>query len=88
MPRMRHPNLPDDQTIVAQDSQVQHYQRSGWEVVPDDPPADGASPAEQGDPPPTTEKITNAEAPAAAGASALPGTDKSPRGQRASKGDA
>ncbi len=81
---MRHPQLPDDQTIVAQDPQVPHYQRSGWEVVDDDPPAGDAPPTEQGDPPPTTEKTTP-EAPAAAGASALPGTDKAPRGQRASK---
>ncbi|GAB1823579.1 hypothetical protein [Herbidospora sp. RD11066] len=86
MPLMRHPQLPDDQTIDAQGPQVPHYQRSGWEVVDDDSPDGGAPPTEQGDPPPTTEKNPS-EALAAAGASALPGTDKPPRGQRGSKGE-
>lgn len=78
MVRMRHPKLPAEQVIEAQESQVGPYQHSGWVVVEDGPPADEAPPDGQGDPPPsTTEKSTT---------SSLPGTDK-PRGQRASKGD-
>jgi hypothetical protein len=67
VPLMRHPTLPADQIIEAQDIQVHHYQASGWEVIPDDdPPGDGPpeSPAE------SPEETT--EAPADAGASALP----------------
>lgn len=98
MPRMRHPKLPDDQIIDAQESQVMQYQRSGWVVIEDEVPevirqlaAAGLTPeaviaAVAADPPPPTTEQTATEAPADAGASSLPGTDK-PRGQRASKGD-
>lgn len=68
---MRHPKLPEDQLIKAMPQQVQAYQRSGWEVIPDPEP----------DPPTTASE--DDEAPATAGASALP--DQSPRRRRAPK---
>lgn len=72
MVRMRHPRLPADQVISALPSQVQAYQRSGWEVIEDEPPTEEAPPDPGGDSPPKTADQTN-EAPATAGASALPG---------------
>jgi hypothetical protein len=72
MPIMRHPGLPDDQTIDAQDVQVHHYQASGWQIVPD-----------EGDPPVEAPAQTS-EAPADAGASDLQAEDSgSPRRRRA-----
>jgi hypothetical protein len=75
---MRHPKLPEDQVIKAMPQQVQAYQHSGWEVIPDPP----EGPPADSDSPPTTAS-EDEEAPASAGASALP--DQSPRRRRAPK---
>lgn len=80
MVRMRHPKLPETQTIDVMEQQVPAFQRSGWDVIPD-PPEE--PPGEQDSPP--DNPTTSDEAPADAGASALPDTGKPPSGRRTPK---
>ncbi|MEU8279564.1 hypothetical protein ACFYOK_29390 [Microbispora bryophytorum] len=86
MVRMRHPALPKDQVVEALPSQVQPYQRSGWEVIEDEPPTEEAPPEPGGDSPPKTADQTS-EAPATAGASALSGQPQRRARTTTAKGD-
>lgn len=78
---MSHPRIDDGKRkIEVSRSALRHYQRAGWAET--DPP-----------PPPTPRRQARGkqaeqttEAPATAGASALPET-KSPRARRATRGD-
>ena len=98
---MTHPSLPGRVVPMPAQSVGQH-QLSGWVLVDEPDPqsrvarilVDGGVPPEDAEriaaaalppDPPKTEEPT--EAPATAGASALPDTEKSPRARRAPKGD-
>lgn len=39
---MRHPNLPETQTITVPEEVVPGHETAGWEVVPVDGPLDSA----------------------------------------------
>lgn len=43
MPIMRHPNLPEDQTIDVPDDSVPGHEVAGWVVVDDEPTEDEAA---------------------------------------------
>jgi hypothetical protein len=72
---VRHPNIDDgERKVEIPRSALRHYRRSGWEETDPPPP-----------PEPRRRPEKTSEAPAEAGASAVP--DKSPRGRRATRGD-
>lgn len=77
-----HPNLGERKVEVPKSS-LAHHQRAGWDVTdpPPPPPLPEPDPDPDADP---SEKTT--EAPADAGASALP-AEPLPQGRRVSKGD-
>lgn len=95
-----HPRLDGKVEVPA--SSLQHHQRAGWELAPapdrrpetiqalidggwdPDEAKAAVEAADPPDPPPTTEETS--EAPATAGASALP-DEKSPRVRRTTRGD-
>jgi hypothetical protein len=83
---MTHPKLPGQPARVPVQS-VQLHQRAGWQLAEADAPPDPPQDAPRDAPP--KDQVTTHEAPADAGASALPDpdTDKAPRARRASKGD-
>ncbi len=70
---IKHPLLPDNPPAKVPACSLPEWQFSGWEVTDAPPPAD---------PDPARTEQPTTEAPADAGASALP--DESPRRRRAS----
>ncbi len=75
-----HPHIDDgERKIEVSRSALRHCQRAGWaETDPPPPPTPRRQASEQ-------QAEQTSEAPATAGASALP--DKSPRGRRVPRGD-
>lgn len=56
--RMRHPNLPDEQTITVAERAVPHHRAAGWVVVDDPAPKPQAEPEPASEPAPDAAETT------------------------------